>query len=135
MSRLPEPCWCIGFRMQQAWGTGVVIARAAGTRVLASSSTSNNLAVRRYMTGVIALGFDFELPATSIGDARPVCKYPEVTVVSGSRRGVPAYASRKDFGARTTVGKCREIAGYRSNTQCPPPVNMMTRFITTNMRS
>jgi hypothetical protein len=53
----------------------------------------------------------------------------------GSRTGVRAYASRKDFGARITVGKCREIAGYRSNTQCPPPVNMMTRFITKNMRS
>jgi hypothetical protein len=56
-----------------------------------------------------------------------VCKYPEVTLVAG-HVGVsgPTQVEKR---------KCPEIARYRSNTQCPPPVNMMTKFITTNMSS
>src|SRR6185437_926345 len=50
-STVPEPWSCIGLRRQQVCGKGAEIAIATGTNVPASSSTSNSLAVRRYMTG------------------------------------------------------------------------------------
>ena len=51
---------CMGLRMQQAWGVGAAIARAAGAMEPTSSRTNSDLAVRRCI--------DFRWPENEIGE-------------------------------------------------------------------
>jgi len=98
-------------------------------------------------------GYENQPLAPRIGDTRPLCKYPPVTGVQAhvgpdalvrpaeqSSANFLASLARPPGRGRPGLRKSKRFMGlhsqgYRSNTQRPPSVKMMTKFMITNIRS
>ena len=141
ISRLPGAV--IVHRLPHAAGVrqGRRDRHAHGDKYPASRNTNNNLAVRRCMVRL-------QIPVTRIGDARPARKCLNQQSRGDSRRRLSgssaARLASKHQKLRSPAppdsrGGCPHVvlprAIYFISAQRPPPVNTMTRFITTNIRS